>query len=138
MPVNIPQFPIFRNTLLKIKHGDCGMVSLLFITLCRLNGIPAKWQSGFMMHPGDVNLHDWAEIYFERNRLGTRRPVIRYSNFCLIRQHPLLLFQRHRCLPFNRERRFLGTTCSRQAIHTKRNCRLSTWRSRMAQRKSLF
>ncbi|MBP8026611.1 MAG: transglutaminase domain-containing protein, partial [Parabacteroides sp.] len=43
----------------------CGMVSLLFITLCRLNGIPAKWQSGFMLHPGGVNLHDWAEVYFE-------------------------------------------------------------------------
>ena len=56
---NIPEY-VIEN-----KHGDCGMVSLLFITLCRLNGIPAKWQSGFMMHPGDVNLHDWAEIYFK-------------------------------------------------------------------------
>lgn len=56
---NIPEY-VIEN-----KHGDCGMVSLLFITLCRLNGIPAKWQSGFMLHPGDVNLHDWAEVYFE-------------------------------------------------------------------------
>ncbi len=46
-------------------HGDCGIKSLLFITLCRYNGIPAKWQSGWMLHPGFVNLHDWAEIYFE-------------------------------------------------------------------------
>jgi transglutaminase-like putative cysteine protease len=44
-------------------HGDCGQVSLLFITLCRLNGIPAKWQSGWMIHPNEINLHDWAEIY---------------------------------------------------------------------------
>lgn len=47
------------------KHGDCGQVSLLFITLCRLNGIPAKWQSGWMIHPNEINLHDWAEIYIE-------------------------------------------------------------------------
>ncbi len=47
------------------KHGDCGIKSMLFITLCRYNGIPAKWQSGWMLHPGFVNLHDWSEIYFE-------------------------------------------------------------------------
>ncbi|MDP3829790.1 MAG: transglutaminase-like domain-containing protein [Ignavibacteriaceae bacterium] len=46
-------------------HGDCGIKSLLFITLCRYNGIPAKWQSGWMLHPGAVNLHDWAEVYFD-------------------------------------------------------------------------
>ncbi|GAB1443922.1 hypothetical protein MASR2M39_27670 [Ignavibacteriales bacterium] len=46
------------------KHGDCGIQSLLFITLCRMNGIPAKWQSGWMLHPPEVNLHDWAEVYF--------------------------------------------------------------------------
>lgn len=56
---NIPEYVIDN------RHGDCGMVSLLFITLCRLNGIPTKWQSGFMLHPGGVNLHDWAEVYFE-------------------------------------------------------------------------
>jgi transglutaminase-like putative cysteine protease len=56
---NIPEYVIENN------HGDCGMVGLLYITLCRYNGIPAKWQSGFMLHPGDVNLHDWAETYFE-------------------------------------------------------------------------
>ncbi|OGU70142.1 MAG: cysteine protease [Ignavibacteria bacterium RBG_16_34_14] len=47
------------------SYGDCGIKSLLFITLCRYNGIPAKWQSGWMLHPGSVNLHDWTEIYFE-------------------------------------------------------------------------
>lgn len=51
--------------VLENKHGDCGQVSLLFITLARYCGIPAKFQSGFMMHPGAVNLHDWAQIYFE-------------------------------------------------------------------------
>ena len=35
------------------------------MTLCRYNGIPVKWQSGWMLHPGEVNLHDWSEVYFE-------------------------------------------------------------------------
>lgn len=56
---NIPEY------VMGIKHGDCGQVSLLLITMCRYSGIPAKWQSGWMLHPGNVNLHDWAEIYFE-------------------------------------------------------------------------
>jgi hypothetical protein len=47
------------------KHGDCGIETLLFMTLARYNGIPAKWQSGWMLHPGSVNLHDWCEIYLE-------------------------------------------------------------------------
>ncbi len=46
-------------------HGDCGIKGLLFITLCRFSGIPARWQSGWMMHPGSVNLHDWTEVYYE-------------------------------------------------------------------------
>jgi len=35
------------------------------MTLCRYNGIPAKWQSGWMLHPVEVNLHDWCEIYVQ-------------------------------------------------------------------------
>ena len=35
------------------------------MTLARYNGIPVKWQSGWMLHPGSKNLHDWAEMYFE-------------------------------------------------------------------------
>lgn len=45
------------------KHGDCGIMTLTFMTLARYNGIPCRWQSGWMMHPGVVNLHDWCEIY---------------------------------------------------------------------------
>jgi hypothetical protein len=56
---NIPGY-VIEN-----RHGDCGMVGLLLVTLCRYNGIPAKWQSGLMMHPGAKNMHDWAEVYFE-------------------------------------------------------------------------
>ncbi len=47
------------------RHGDCGIQTLVFMTLARYNGIPARWQSGWMLHPGKVNLHDWCEIYLE-------------------------------------------------------------------------
>lgn len=56
---NISDYCITRG------HGDCGIKTILFMTLCRYNGIPAKWQSGWMLHPGEVNLHDWSEIYLE-------------------------------------------------------------------------
>lgn len=46
-------------------HGDCGIQTMVFITLARYSGIPARWQSGWMLHPGKVNLHDWSEIYLE-------------------------------------------------------------------------
>ena len=44
-------------------YGDCGQEALLFITLCRLNGIPARWQSGWNTFPGAKDIHDWTEIY---------------------------------------------------------------------------
>ncbi len=45
------------------QYGDCGQEALLFITLCRLNGIPARWQSGWNTFPGGKTIHDWSEIY---------------------------------------------------------------------------
>jgi hypothetical protein len=44
-------------------YGDCGQEALFFITLCRLNGIPARWQSGWHTFPGVMTIHDWSEIY---------------------------------------------------------------------------
>ncbi len=58
----IPDIPAY---VLENGRGDCGQVTLLLITMLRYKGIPARWQSGWMMHPGEVNLHDWAEVYFE-------------------------------------------------------------------------
>ena len=46
-------------------HGDCGIQTILFMTLCRINGIPTKWQSGWTTTPGRAGMHDWGEIYFE-------------------------------------------------------------------------
>lgn len=56
---NIPEYVLDNN------KGDCGQVALLLINMLRYKGVPARWQSGWMTHPGEVNLHDWAEVYFE-------------------------------------------------------------------------
>jgi len=50
-------------------HADCGQQTLLLITLLRLNGIPARWQSGMVFEGGKApdhdywNLHDWGWLY---------------------------------------------------------------------------
>jgi transglutaminase-like putative cysteine protease len=45
-------------------HADCGQQTLLLMTLLRLNGIPARWQSGMVFSDGDYdNLHDWGWLY---------------------------------------------------------------------------
>lgn len=43
--------------------ADCGVQALLFITLCRIAGIPARWQAGLEVSPLDVGCHDWAQFY---------------------------------------------------------------------------
>ena len=43
--------------------GDCGVFALLFLTLCRCAGIPAKWQSGLTAEPDFCGCHDWAQFY---------------------------------------------------------------------------
>ncbi|MBV5349323.1 transglutaminase domain-containing protein, partial [bacterium] len=58
----IPDIPGY---VIETHHGDCGMQTLLFMTLARSQGIPVKWQSGWMLHPNEVNLHDWCEVYYE-------------------------------------------------------------------------
>jgi len=45
-------------------HADCGQQTLLLMTLLRLNGIPARWQSGMVYSDGEYdNLHDWGWLY---------------------------------------------------------------------------
>ncbi len=60
----IPDIPQYCARNLR---GDCGVQALLFITLCRICGIPAKWQSGLNARPrpGTVGPHDWAMFYAE-------------------------------------------------------------------------
>ncbi len=45
--------------------GDCGVQAILFITLCRIVGVPARWQSGLYVTPYYIGCHDWAEFYIE-------------------------------------------------------------------------
>ena len=54
---NIPEFVLFN------KRGDCGVMALLFISLCRAMGVPARWQSGSHCRPNRIGSHDWAQFY---------------------------------------------------------------------------
>jgi transglutaminase-like putative cysteine protease len=48
-------------------HADCGQQTLLLMTLLRLNGIPTRWQSGWVYADDQYdydNMHDWAQVYF--------------------------------------------------------------------------
>ena len=57
--------PDIPGYVLSNRRGDCGMQTLLFMTMARYQGIPVKWQSGWMMHPNHVNLHDWCEVFYQ-------------------------------------------------------------------------
>lgn len=54
---NIPEFAMLNG------RGDCGVQALLFITLCRAMGVPARWQSGSSVREGSIGSHDWAQFY---------------------------------------------------------------------------
>lgn len=56
----IEDLPGFMATRLK---GDCGVFALLFITLCRIAGVPARWQSGLETSPMSIGMHDWCQFY---------------------------------------------------------------------------
>jgi transglutaminase-like putative cysteine protease len=57
--------PSFSMKALTQRKGDCGVQAMLFITMCRAAGIPARWQSGWETKPVGWNMHDWAEFYVE-------------------------------------------------------------------------
>jgi len=56
--------PFIPGYVLDNRRGDCGMQTMLFMAMARFQKIPVKWQSGWMMHPNEVNLHDWCEVYY--------------------------------------------------------------------------
>ncbi len=58
--MTMPNVPEYGASSMK---GDCGVQALLFITLCRIAGVPARWQSGLYTAPDDVGAHDWAQFY---------------------------------------------------------------------------
>ena len=55
--------PSFSTKALAVRRGDCGVQAMLFITMCRCAGIPARWQSGWETKPVGSDMHDWAEFY---------------------------------------------------------------------------
>ncbi len=55
-------FPVFVASNLR---GDCGVQALTFITMCRIAGVPARWQSGRFAGPNATMAHDWAYFYVE-------------------------------------------------------------------------
>lgn len=57
--------PSLSEKAIHLGRGDCGVHAMLFITLCRAAGIPARWQTGWQTEPGSHNMHDWAEFYVE-------------------------------------------------------------------------
>lgn len=60
--ITLPNISEYMTTGLK---GDCGIYAILFITLCRIVGIPATWQSGLYCTPKEIGNHDWARFYVE-------------------------------------------------------------------------
>ncbi|MBS0486792.1 MAG: transglutaminase domain-containing protein, partial [Proteobacteria bacterium] len=56
--------PDLSSYTLRAGHGDCGEQTMLLMTLMRMNGIPARWPSGWTYTDGDhEDIHDWAQIY---------------------------------------------------------------------------
>ncbi len=45
------------------RRGDCGVMAICFITMCRIAGIPAHWESGLAVSPEGAGCHDWARFY---------------------------------------------------------------------------
>jgi hypothetical protein len=51
------------KTALNSLKGDCGQYTTLFVSLCRIAGIPARQRSGFHFVQENTGLHVWAEIF---------------------------------------------------------------------------
>ncbi len=61
-----PEYGTVENlgaACLRDQRGDCGQAAFLFMTLCRIAGIPARWQSGWSLFPGAQTIHDWCEVH---------------------------------------------------------------------------
>lgn len=56
----LPLIPEYCASRLR---GDCGVQALTFVTMCRIAGIPARWQSGLHADMQESGSHDWAMFY---------------------------------------------------------------------------
>ena len=57
------QLDCIPDNCAKSLRADCGVFALTFITLCRIVGIPARWQSGLAVSEDHIGCHDWAMFY---------------------------------------------------------------------------
>ncbi|HEX5243266.1 MAG TPA: transglutaminase domain-containing protein [Tepidisphaeraceae bacterium] len=57
--------PSLSKKAMTSRRGDCGVQTMLFMTLCRCTGIPARWQTGWETKRVGWDMHDWCEIYVE-------------------------------------------------------------------------
>ena len=64
MPDYITQENLAENCARNFT-GDCGILAVTFLTLCRCAGIPAQWQSGMSVEPDFIGAHDWVRFYVE-------------------------------------------------------------------------
>src|SRR5690606_41600680 len=64
-------------------HADCGQQTLLLIALLRMNGIPARWQSGWIFSDASYDsMHDWGWLYLadrKSTRLNSSHVKISYA-----------------------------------------------------------
>ncbi len=58
--VSLPVIPEYCTSRLR---GDCGVQALTFVTMCRIAGVPARWQSGLYANENGADSHDWAMFY---------------------------------------------------------------------------
>jgi len=69
VPWTSPEYSALRclsDDVARLQRGDCGIKAFLFVSLCRLNGIPARLQGGWMVRPfGGHTQHGWAQMYME-------------------------------------------------------------------------
>ena len=53
------------SEMLRVKRGDCGQFSNLFVALCRSKGIPARAVVGTFVNEARMRPHVWAEFWID-------------------------------------------------------------------------
>lgn len=64
----MPQYFVLEDiaeTCAYSRHGDCGVQALTFVTMCRIAGVPALWESGLAVSKTEGSCHDWAMFWLE-------------------------------------------------------------------------
>ena len=56
-----------KNLNLDNLSGDCAEYSSLFVTMCRIAGIPARNATGFIIFDHEIKEHGWAQVYVNNN-----------------------------------------------------------------------